>query len=232
MEPQVSVVMPMRDGERYLADALHSVVEQTTPAAEVLVVDDGSRDASPSIAAKFGHPVRVLRQGREGLAIALNRGIAEASGDAVAFCDSDDICTPHRLERQVNALVRDPECSIVGGLVQQFVSPDAIEATKGLRVDTRPTAVALNGSLMVRAEVFDLVGRFDTSLQTSVGIDWISRVRSFGLRVTLIDDVVLLRRVHGRNLGVVSRAQKHRDLISVVRAHRRRMHGTGDEPVG
>lgn len=231
-EPQVTVIMPVRDGERYLADALDSVLSQTAPAAEVLVIDDGSRDATPDIATRYGYPVRVVRQAREGLAAALNRGIAEASEDVVAFCDSDDISTRDRLERQLDVLVRDPECSVVGGLVQQFVSPDAAEATRGLRVDTRPTAAALNATLMVRAEVFELVGRFDTSLQTAVGIDWMSRVRSFGLRVRMIDDIVLLRRVHGRNLGVVSRVQKRHDLVRALRAHRQRSHGTDDEPVG
>jgi len=231
-ESQVTVIMPVRDGERYLADALDSVLSQTAPAAEVLVIDDGSRDATPDIATRYGNPVRVVRQAREGLAAALNRGIAEASGDVVAFHDSDDLSTRDRLERQLDVLARDPECSVVGGLVQQFVSQDAAEATRGLRVDTRPTAAALNGTLMVRAEVFDLVGRFDTSLQTVVGIDWMSRVRSCGLRVRMIDAVVLLRRVHGGNLGVVSRVQNRHDLVRVLRAHRQRIHGTDDEPVG
>jgi glycosyltransferase involved in cell wall biosynthesis len=232
IEPQVTVIVPVRDGERYLVDALESVLRQTTPPAEVLVIDDGSRDASPDIATRFGPPVRVVRQGTDGLAAALNRGIAEASGGVIAFCDADDISTPDRLERQLDALARDPECAIVGGLVQQFVSPDAVEATRGLRIDMRPTSVALNGLLMVRAEVFELVGGFDTSMETVVGIDWMSRARSFGLRMTMIDEVVLLRRVHGGNLGVVSHVQKRHDLVRALRAHRHRVHGTDDEPVG
>ncbi len=221
-EPRVSVVVPARDNAAYIGETLESLLGQTLPPAEVIVVDDGSTDATAEIAISCGDPVRVVSQPPEGLATALNRGIAEAAEALIAFCDADDICTLDRLERQVAILAHDPTCAVVSGFVQQFASPDVVELTRGLRIDTRPTAAALNGTLMVRAEVFDSVGRFDTSYLTSTGVDWMARVRSQGVRVCMVQDVVLLRRVHDKNLGVVARDQKRQDLTRLLREHNQR----------
>ena len=218
--------MPARDAARYIGEAIESLLGQTEPPAELIVVDDGSTDATPEIARAYGHPVRVVSQGPLGPAAALNRGVEEATGELIAFCDADDICTPDRLERQVAAMLQHPECGIVSGFVQQFASPDVLEMTRDSRIDTTPTEAALNGLLMVRSEVFRSVGLFDESYATAVGVDWMGRVRSMGVQVHTVESVLLLRRVHDDNLGVREREQKLRDLTRVLRAHRQRAHRT------
>jgi glycosyltransferase involved in cell wall biosynthesis len=228
-QPTVTAIIPVRDGAPYVADALESVLDQTVRPNEVIVVDDGSTDDTAEIVARFASPVRLVRQAKQGLSAALNRGIDEAVGDLLGFCDADDLWTRERLERQLELFAREPGCRIVTGLTQQFVSPGADEATRRLRVDTRPTSAPLTATLLVRAEVFDQVGRFDVTLETATGVDWIARVRSAGLRIGEVDEVVLARRVHGGNLGVVRRGQKHHDLVRTLRAHRRRRVGTDAE---
>lgn len=104
--PEVSVLLPVRDGARTLALAMASVLEQSFGDFELLLLDDGSADASPDIALGFGDPrVRLLRDGlKRGLAARLNQGIAAAAGRYIARMDADDVCFPERFARQVARL--------------------------------------------------------------------------------------------------------------------------------
>ena len=107
--PDVSVLLPVRDGARTLALAVLSVLEQSFRDFELLVLDDGSIDASADIALGFGDPrVRLLRDGlKQGLAARLNQGVDAAAGRYIARMDADDVCFPHRLARQVARLDAD-----------------------------------------------------------------------------------------------------------------------------
>src|SRR5437867_9556704 len=108
--PRVSVLMPVRDGERFVREAVESILGQTFQNFELLIVDDGSTDATPSILLEFTDPRLVrLRQDRAGLIAALNRGLDLARGEYIARMDADDIALPRRLERQVKFLDGNPE---------------------------------------------------------------------------------------------------------------------------
>ncbi|MBE0625145.1 MAG: glycosyltransferase family 2 protein [Burkholderiales bacterium] len=114
--PEVSVLLPVRDGARTLALAMVSVLEQSFGDFELLVLDDGSVDASPDIALGFGDPrVRLLRDGmKKSLAARLNQGIAAAAGRHIARMDADDVCFPHRFARQVARLNAEPTLDLLG----------------------------------------------------------------------------------------------------------------------
>jgi len=98
---RVSVVVPAFDAEATVGAAVSSVLWQTYRDFEVVVVDDGSRDATGAIASSFPEPVRVVSQENAGVASARNRGIHEAQGDLIAFCDADDVLLPQHLEALV-----------------------------------------------------------------------------------------------------------------------------------
>src|SRR5438552_10684660 len=104
----VSVIMPVYNGERYLAAAIRSVLAQTYTAAEVIVVDDGSTDDSAEIVHKFGTAVRYESQLHRGSPDASrNRGVELARGEYLAFLDQDDLWTNNKLELQVAAATAD-----------------------------------------------------------------------------------------------------------------------------
>ena len=98
---RVSVVTPAYNAAATIGGAISSVLGQTYRDAEVVVVDDGSTDATAAIAEAYGDPVRVVRQENRGVAAARNRGIGEAAGELIAFCDADDAFLPEHLERLV-----------------------------------------------------------------------------------------------------------------------------------
>lgn len=107
----MSVVIPCYNGSRYLRDTLSSVVAQTHAPLEIIVVDDGSTDASAAIAESVGPPIRVIRQKNQGESVARNRGIEESLGEWVAFLDADDLWLPEKLARQL-ATVSDDAVAI------------------------------------------------------------------------------------------------------------------------
>ena len=112
--PRVSVVLPVRDGARYLGGAVESVLGQSLADLELIVVDDGSTDETPALLARFDDPrLRVLRQDRLGLVPALNRGLEAAQAPYVARMDADDVSLPERLERQVAFLDAHPGAALV-----------------------------------------------------------------------------------------------------------------------
>ena len=101
--PTVSVVTPVRDGVRWIGDAIASVLAQTYEVLGHVVVDDGSSDRTAEVAAAQGERVKVLTIPASGVASARNVGMREAGGDLVAFLDADDIWAPRKIERQVAA---------------------------------------------------------------------------------------------------------------------------------
>src|SRR5579864_3644566 len=103
MTPRISVVMPVRDGARWLGEAIFSVQAQTLADFELIIIDDGSKDESPLIietSAQGDSRVRAIRQERLGLVAALNRGLSESRGQFIARLDADDLAHPQRLRHQ------------------------------------------------------------------------------------------------------------------------------------
>jgi glycosyltransferase involved in cell wall biosynthesis len=113
--PSVSVVIPCYNTEAFIEDALRSVLDQTHPALEVILVDDGSTDASAQIGERFAPFVRVIRQENAGVAKARNVGIRAARGEFIVLLDADDRLLPRALEIGVRELSARPACAMVYG---------------------------------------------------------------------------------------------------------------------
>ncbi|PLX95140.1 MAG: glycosyl transferase, partial [Desulfuromonas sp.] len=122
-KPQVSILMPVRNEERFLPAALRSIQKQTLRNWELVVVDDGSCDRTPEILrsfAKSDQRIRIFSQSAVGLVQALNRGLQACSAPLVARMDGDDICHPLRLEKQLQRFRDDPSVGLVACSVRHF----------------------------------------------------------------------------------------------------------------
>lgn len=189
--PRVSVVLPTLNADAHLADAIDSLLIQTYPNVEILVVDDGSTDSTVSIAKSYNDErIRVLKRDEPGgLASALNEGIDAANGEYIARHDADDLSSPDRLARQVAYLDTHPEVSLVG-TAARMISESGDE--RGIRhVLERPTADDLleknqfvHGSVMFRKErVLEATGGYDTLFETSEDYDlWIRLANEYPVR--------------------------------------------------
>jgi glycosyltransferase involved in cell wall biosynthesis len=216
----ISAVMSVRDGERYLEQAIRSMLAQSRPVDEIIVVDDGSRDGTIRELERFGDAIRVLRQSPRGIAAGLNRGIAASRGDLLAFLDADDLWTTDAVARRLARLDRDDRPDGVYGRVEQFLDPDL--DPQRFRFDPFPSVAPLLQALLIRRAAVDLVGPLDESFRTASNVDWLARAQEVGINLIAIPDMVGQRRIHGTNMGIQLGHSKRDDLLHVVRAHYRR----------
>jgi glycosyltransferase involved in cell wall biosynthesis len=223
-----SVVIPVRNGARFLADAIRSVLAQQG-ISELIVVDDGSEDGSATIARGFAG-VTCLRRDHAGAAEARNAGVRAASGRLLAFLDADDLWVPGKLAVQRAALDRDPGLDLVLGMVASFWDEGFPEADRA-RLQPLPAAVAAEhvGTMLIRRESFLRVGYFDPAWRLGETVDWFLRAKELGLQGALLPEVLLRRRVHGANTGL--RDRHHRgDYARIVKAALDRRRGGAAGP--
>lgn len=210
--PVVSVVIPAYNAVRFLAEAIDSVLTQVGAAREVIVVDDGSTDGTGSVAASFSE-VKLVNRENGGIGAARNTGIREATGEFLAFLDADDIWPPGRLNALHRALSDDVDA----------VFGQAIQFGEG-RESSPPQAALVASTMLIRIETFRRVGEFDEHVKVGEFIDWWARAEEGGVRWTQIPDVVLRRRIHTTNTGIVQ-AGSRVDYTRVLRAALERRRG-------
>ncbi len=194
--PTVSVVIPVHDGEAFVAEAVASALGQHPTPIEVLVVDDGSRDGSAGVARRAG--ATVLDQSQGGPGAARNAGAATARGDLVAFLDADDRMEPDRLARQVALLHARSDAIGVFGMIGHLVFDPATDQWR--RAAEAPNEGLLPSTLTVRRAPFLATGGFAEDLRAGELIDWVVRCRAAGQDLPVLPDVVALRRIHADNL--------------------------------
>lgn len=114
-EPSISAVIAAYQAEEWIGEALDSILGQTRPPDEVVVIDDGSIDGTTRILDAYGDRIRLIRQENTGYPVAMNRAIREASGEFVAPCGADDLWEPRKLEWQAETLAAHPELGVLFG---------------------------------------------------------------------------------------------------------------------
>lgn len=214
----ISVVIPVYNGERYVAEAVRSVLDQEYRPLEVLVIDDGSIDATGAVVGQLGPEVVYHRREHSGLAATRNYGTTVAGGELLAFNDADDIWVPGRLARQAEVLAADPELDGVFGRMEQFVSPE-LDAELQERLQPRLAELpALSPcTLLIRTVAYRRVGALDPQWKVGEFLDWLLKAREAGIKTRMLDDLVLRRRIHADNMGRRER-QSQSDYARVLMA--------------
>jgi glycosyltransferase involved in cell wall biosynthesis len=210
-EPTVAAVIPVYNGGAFVAEAIESVLGQTHPVAECIVVDDGSTDPTAEIVARFGGRVRLIRQANSGVATARNRGAAAASARYVAFLDADDAWAPEKLERQLAAAGELERPGLV--LCDLALFDDVTGAALG-RAAMRPgpgtlrdmvlfegvETVSCSSTALLERALFDALGGFDPALSQSADWDLLARALLAG-PVVSVPEPLARYRVHGASMS-------------------------------
>jgi glycosyltransferase involved in cell wall biosynthesis len=221
-ESLISVIIPVYNGERYLAEAINSVLEQTYRPIEIIVVDDGSTDRTADVARSFSETVRYFYQPNSGSGAARNTGVKTARGSFVSFLDSDDLWVKEKLFRQMEVLQSDTGLDMVFGHVEHFYSPDLDQNARGKFVCPDKIPGYHVGTLLIRRETFLHVGLFNPVFQCGEFIDWSFRAKDKGLKELLLPDVLMKRRIHTSNMGILKRNTQtentHADYVRILKA--------------
>ncbi len=199
--PTISVVIPVYNAGPYLSEAVRSVLDQTLPPQQVIVVDDGSSDGGIEQLEQERAPVEIIRQVHQGIGAARNAGVQVAKGKFLAFLDADDLWTANKLEIQVAALTEQPSLEAVLGGVENFLSPDLDDVSRQRLAKTEnEKGSLLAGSLLLHRTAFLRIGLFDTRYKLGEFIEWWARACRLNLAYAILPDLVLRRRIHGNNI--------------------------------
>jgi hypothetical protein len=228
----ISVIVPAFNAAATLAETLDSVIAQTYPDWELLVVDDGSSDATGEIAEEYGRRdprIRVISQANGGESAARNAGIAQACYEWLVFLDSDDWIAPTHLQKLIAELAAHPDldavhCGSVRVTEGGIQIPEDYQAPTGdlFPVLARRAAFPVH-ACMVRKSLVEAVGKLDTSLKTCPDWDLWQRIARAGARFGAVREVLAYYRVR-RNSSSVRAEQLLRDGLTVLR----RGHGPDD----
>lgn len=224
--PVVSVIMPVRNGARWLGIAIDSLLAQTVPDLEILIVDDGSTDATPAILEGYAgrdSRIRVIRQDALGLVAALNRGLEEARAPLIARLDADDSAMPERLQRQLAYMQANTRIGLLGSWAQKI---DAAGQSIGwLKPVTDPEALAglilrtnpmIHSTVMMRRDLIRRLGGYREAFRGAEDYDLWLRVSEVA-SVANLPECLIQYRWHSDN---VSSRQSMRQAFSVRLAQR------------
>lgn len=206
----VSVIIPVYNGERFLAGAVHNVLKQNYDPLEIIIIDDGSTDRTALIASTFKHCVHYYYQPNSGPAAARNLGIKEAQGDVIAFLDVDDLWPINKLKRQTSYLGANPSVEIVQGLIKNMALETSAPTGELIFEETSEPYKFINlGSAIYRRSAFEKVGLLDETLHDNEDLDWFLRAWENNVTKVVLDHVALFYRKHDCNM---SRQEKRGDL--------------------
>ena len=196
---KISVLIPAFNAAPYIVAAIESVKRQTYPVFEILVIDDGSTDETESLL-KDRDDIRYIRCDHQGVSYVRNRGIAEASGDWIAFIDADDLWTPDKLEKQIRYINDHPGRAIVFTQYKNFTDIPEDELSERQKTVMQVTAYPCLVTALIKKSVFRKYGDFILKYSYSEDTEWLKRLGFAGLDISAqIEEELYLRRIHDSN---------------------------------
>ena len=217
MNALISIIIPVKNGSKYIEEALNGIIAQKMN-VEIIVVDDASTDNTVKIAQGYGCKI-VKHEISKGQIAGKNSGIKAAEGEYILFHDHDDIMTEGALQRLYSELSADNSVSAVQAKVQDFYSRELSEdEIRNTQIKKEPYWGLFTGAILIRKNVFDKIGLFDESIRAGEIIEWKSKMDSNGLKIKKIDFVSTMRRIHTTNFGRTDRQEEFKNYAAILRA--------------
>lgn len=227
-KPLISIVIPAFNAERFLAEAIESILAQAAVSLEIVVVDDGSRDGTARIAAGYDERVRCISQANKGPPAARNRGLAAARGELIGFCDADDVFLPGCLKLQRDKLLANPAVDlVVGRYATEVMSSVAGQPAAPVPVETPHDYIMSLSVSLIRRPVFDRIGLFDETMRQCDDWDWFMRAREQQVPILFHSEILMRRRLHDSNITRDAEASRHFTALMLKRSLDRRRKASG-----
>ncbi|KPA11621.1 glycosyltransferase-like protein, family 2 [Candidatus Magnetomorum sp. HK-1] len=214
---KISVIIPVYNRPVFVKEAIQSVLDQTYPDVELIVVDDGSTDETAHVLNQFGNAIRVIHQQNQGVSAARNTGIHNSTGTWIAFLDSDDIWLPEKLTKQMQYVLATPNTLIC--------QTEEIWIKNGKRLYPKkkhkkksgmifehclPLCIVSPSAVMIHKDLFKEYGSFDESLPACEDYDLWLRI-SCKYPIHLLDEPLIIKRGgHSDQLSQMIRLDRYR----------------------
>jgi glycosyltransferase involved in cell wall biosynthesis len=229
MPSSTTVIIPVRNGAEFIAEAIASALVQLGGTDEILVIDDASTDDTRSVVTAIHDPrVRLLEGSGRGVSSARNIGLAAAKGDFIAFLDHDDLWPSSRHAVMLKALLDNPDIDAIYGRMRVQFEPGAQEPERFRAMEGKhvPDISVCNG--LFRRRIVERAGPFDENLYFGEDTDYSLRLKEAGLRLDLCDvDGLIYRRHPGNATNDPKRREDGVVDVIMRKIARRRVTGTG-----
>jgi glycosyltransferase involved in cell wall biosynthesis len=174
----ISVIISVYNAERYLSESLDSVLNQSMPAKEIIVINDGSTDQTINILKSYGKKIKLIDRENKGVPYSVNEGLSEVKQPWIAFNDGDDIWSQNKLELQYNYLLEHKDLRILFGMMRQFISPELSEEDKAsIYVPNSPEKALIRPAMLAHQSVFEDYGLFNPTLKAGDFIEWFQKIK-------------------------------------------------------
>jgi glycosyltransferase involved in cell wall biosynthesis len=197
----ISVIMAVYNGEKYLRQALDSILNQTQSISEIIVINDGSTDNTSEILNDYKSNIKVINRENKGPAYSVNEGISISKNDWLCFLDADDLWTNNKLENQYKFSQANPIVKVFLGLSEQFLSDELTEEQKSkIALISNPQKGILRSTMLVHRSIFEKTSLFDTTLVFGEFIDWFTKLKEHNIPYLVQDELFHKRRLHPNSL--------------------------------
>lgn len=231
----VSVIIPVKNGEKFISDAIRSIGIQKHDVKEIHVIDDGSTDKTRELVEGMAvkNEAIIIHDGpQRGPGPARNVGIKHATGDVISFLDCDDMWPEYKLEKQLARMEAKPEVMIVSGRALYFIKQEE----DGLQPDpdarTEEFFHVHLGASIYRKTVFERLGGFDENFMYAEDVDLMLRIREAKLPFSILDLPTLYYRRHDNSMTTTVTPREKRDFnMALFNSMRRRKAAGETEPL-
>lgn len=225
LNPKVSIIIPVYNGENYLKCAIDSALSQTYKNIEVIVVDDGSTDSTEEIALSYGSRIRYHRKSNGGVASAVNCGVRMMQGDYFSWLSHDDFFHPEKIEKQIEELGRHPECRLCFSNINvlyvnenRTVCEDVLEYHTEEQIINScyaPIFFAIHGStILVEKSLIEEVGLWDENLKTTQDSVWLFNAMR-GRKNAFVKEQMVTVRIHNE-MGQITLPEHSEEFNKMV----------------
>ncbi len=198
-EPLISVIVAVRNGERFIQQALQSIVNQTYQNWEIILVDGHSTDRTVELAQPFSK-LRYVPQTGQGVTDGYNLGIAESKGEYIAFLSHDDLWEPNKLRVQMQYFHDHPEVQYVIGYFIAFLEPgDPVHPSLQKHILQGTHVGKIMETLLAKKALFDQIGNLDIESDVASDVEWYARAQDMHVPYGVVPDVILRKRIHNKN---------------------------------
>lgn len=219
----VDIVTPVRNGQRYIQEAIDTVKAQSFGDWNYFIVNDGSSDNTADIikrASAQDNRIHYLEQPPLGVSAASNKGTMAGSAVFFAFLDCDDLWHVDKLQKQLAHFNTHPQSNFCFTMLQEFDEPEQLSKHR-FRARKDTVKGYSKSSMLCRRQVFDSYGLLDENVQFGDFISWLSQPINKAEVLSVIDETLTYRRVHGENMTATPRKQEYLKVLKQHLDHKR-----------